>query len=240
MRYGSPSIMAAMVGLQRALCHRIVVCRCSRSTHRPRPGPRSSACSSSRGIRGTCRRWTSSTSSTTTPDFSTRSTRSPRPRSRTRAPITCCSRFTACPSAEIHKSDPSGETCLASTTAATGSRTRAAIARNASRPRARSPAGSASQRARGPCASSRGSATSRGSSRTPTCCSTSSRSPAASGSPCCAPRSSPIASRPSRKSASVRARSSRRRAADELVLVPSLNSSPAWVDAVVDIAKRHG
>jgi protoporphyrin/coproporphyrin ferrochelatase len=26
---------------------------------------------------------------------------------------------------------------------------------------------------------------------------------------------------------------------DELFLVPSLNSSPAWVDAVVDLARRH-
>ena len=31
----------------------------------------------------------------------------------------------------------------------------------------------------------------------------------------------------------------RARGGDDLFLVPSLNSSPAWVDVVVDLARRH-
>ena len=63
---------------------------------------------------------------------------------------------------------------------------------------------------------------------------------ARSGSPCCARRSSRTASRRSRRSGCARVAQFKAAGGEELVLVPSLNATPAWVDAVVGIAHRHG
>ena len=99
-------------GSRSAACARSSRCRSSRSIRRPRPAPRSRRCSRSPRPRG-CGGSSRSGRSTTTRASSRPGATSPRPRSPASAPITCCSRITACPSA---RSAPRTERrhCLAS------------------------------------------------------------------------------------------------------------------------------
>ena len=243
MRYGSPSIMSAMVGLQRALCDRIVVLPLF-----PQYASSSTGTAIARVLELARHPWNVPSLDIINQFYDDagfldafQAVAEPA-LAAARADHVLFS-FHGLPERQIRKSDPTGETCFASADCCDARLANPSCyrAQGASRPRARSrgaPRGSR-RPARGPCASSRGSARSRGSSRTPTCCSTSSQKDgrqAARGRVSGVRRRLPRDDRRDRDPRTRAVQGGRRRG--RLVLVPLAQpASPAWVDAVVDASR---